>query len=309
MPELPPDIVARLGAERVRQRLERERALLRRKGGRHPFSFTSSSAFRLLTGIGLRATGLSGRAYREFLDIRIIENTVALPSLPRAFDGFRLLQVSDLHSDIDPALIDRLLEILPRARFDRCVVTGDYHDITGTPWEKSVALTLRLVPRLGPLPLAILGNHDLLAKVVPLEAGGLRMLLNESVAIERDGARIWICGVDDAHTFRTHDLRAASAGIPADECRILLSHSPETWREAAPLGYALHLSGHTHGGQICLPGGFPIIRKAPVPRPLLAGPWREGAMLGYTSRGTGSCSVPARLNCPPEITIHILKCA
>jgi predicted MPP superfamily phosphohydrolase len=258
---------------------------------------------------GLRLLGLSRRAYREFLDVQLVENIVVLPSLPRAFDGFRLLQISDLHSDIDPALIDRVIELLDLARFDLCVLTGDYHNQIGDAWDESLALTLRLMPHLGREPLAILGNHDFLAKVPAFEAGGLRVLLNESVAIERDGARVWICGVDDAHVFGTHDLRAASAGIPDGECRLLLSHSPETWREAADLGYALHLSGHTHGGQICLPGGFPIVRKAPVPRPLLAGPWREGEMLGYTSRGTGSCSVPARLNCPPEITIHILKCA
>ena len=303
----PPDLVARLGADRVRERLRRERALWKRRNGKSLRSIWGPVVIPWVVRTGLRIMGLSRRAYREFLDIRIVENVAVLPSLPPAFDGFRLLQITDLHSDIDPALIGRVIEQVGRTAFDRCVLTGDYHDQIGVPWEDSLALTLRLVPHLGAEPVAILGNHDFLAKVPAFEAGGLRVLLNESVSIERRGARLWICGVDDAHSFHTHDLRAASAGIPEGECRILLSHSPETWREAADLGYALHLSGHTHGGQICLPGGFPIARKAPVRRALLAGPWREGSMLGYTSRGTGSCSVAARLNCPPEITVHILR--
>ena len=89
---------------------------------------------------------------------------------------------------------------------------------------------------------------------------------------------------------------------------ILLSHSPETHREAAALGYDLQLSGHTHGGQICLPGGIPILHNAPgCRRELIAGPWREGSMLGYTSRGAGAAGVAARFFCPPEITIHTLR--
>jgi len=293
------ELVARLGPDRIAARLARERRLWvgeRRVAAR-------------IARLGLRLLGLAGRAYHEFLDVQLVENIVTLPGLPRAFDGFRLLQLTDLHSDIDPALIDRVIERLADAHFDRAVLTGDYHNEIGLPWDDSLALTLRLVPHLGANPLAVLGNHDFLAKVEPLEAGGLRVLLNESVAIERDGARLWLCGVDDAHSFRTHDLRAASAGIPSGECRVLLSHTPETADDAAALGYDLHLSGHTHGGQICLPGGRIIVRKARVPRPLLAGPWNVGRMIGYTSRGTGSCGVAGRLNCPPEITTHILRCA
>jgi predicted MPP superfamily phosphohydrolase len=305
MTEPPPDLAARMGRDLALKRIRSEHSLWHRE----KTESLKSAVIRNLVHIGLRSTGLWARAHREFLDIRMVENVAVLPSLPREFDGFRLMQITDLHSDIDEALIPRVIELMDGISFDQCVLTGDYHDRIGNDWQNSLALTLDLVPHLGPQPIAILGNHDRLAKVAPLENAGVRMLLNEHVPIERNGSRIWICGVDDAHTFGTHDLRAASAGIPADECRILLSHTPETWREAATHGYALHLSGHTHGGQLCLPGGFAIVTKAAVPRRLLAGPWREGAMLGYTSRGTGSCSVPARLNCPPEITIHILRCA
>ena len=166
---------------------------------------------------------------------------------------------------------------------------------------------LRLIPSLHPTRFAILGNHDFLEKVALLEEAGLPFLLNESTPIERGSSRLWICGIDDPHFFRTHDLAAAHAGIPEGETSILLSHSPETYREASEFGYDLHLSGHTHGGQICAPGGIPIYRNAPgCRRKHLAGSWREGKMIGYTSRGTGSAGVAARFHCPPEITLHIL---
>jgi hypothetical protein len=67
------------------------------------------------------------------------------------------------------------------------------------------------------------------------------------------------------------------------------------------------LCGHTHGGQLCLPGGFAVVRNAPVAAKFLAGAWTEAGMPGYTSRGTGASTVPARLFCPPEITLHTLR--
>ncbi len=307
MPVPSSDPAARLGADLAAKRVRAERALWRRKRGQGWWALTKPLSIPVVVRIGLRLTGLTARAYREFLDVRVVENVVPVAGLPPAFEGFRLLQVTDLHSDLDPALIDRVNALLAGLPFDQAVLTGDYHNEVGTPWDDSLALTLRVVPFLGAAPLAILGNHDFLAGVPALEAGGLRVLLNESVALERRGERLWICGVDDAHGFGSHDLAAAAAGIPPGDCRLLLSHSPETAWEAAALGYALHLSGHTHGGQLCLPGGRAIVSKAPVPRAMIAGAWRVDGMPGYTSRGTGGCSVAARLNCPAEITVHVLR--
>ena len=82
--------------------------------------------------------------------------------------------------------------------------------------------------------------------------------------------------------------------------------APEIYRQAAHAGFDLILSGHTHGGQICLPGGIPILLEADVPRALGAGSWRHRRMVGYTSVGTGSSVVPVRFNNRPEITLHRL---
>ncbi len=304
-----PSVVDRLGAEVVRNRLRTEARLWSRKTRPREgiFRLGRFLPMNAIIRACLRAGGLHHRARREFLDVRIVENRVAIPNLPRAFDGYRLLQLADLHCDLDPALPGVIVDRLRSVRFDRAVLTGDYHNEIGSPYGESMRLMLRLIEHLGDEPLGVMGNHDFLGMIPPLEEAGLSMLLNENRRVARNGDSIWICGIDDPHLFKTHDLARARREVPAHGCAILLSHSPETYREAAAHGYALHLSGHTHGGQLCLPGGHAIVRKAAVPRALIAGRWSHGPMQGYTSRGTGSCNVAARLNCPPEITLHVLR--
>jgi predicted MPP superfamily phosphohydrolase len=153
----------------------------------------------------------------------------------------------------------------------------------------------------------VLGNHDTIRMVPGLEAMGIRMLLNECDIIERGSDRIYLAGIDDAHFYRVDNIEKAGALIPSDEFSMLLSHTPEIHRQAAHAGFNLMLSGHTHGGQICLPGSIPITLDSVLPRRMGSGSWRYGNMLGYTSAGAGSSIVPARLNCPPEITVHHLR--
>ena len=97
------------------------------------------------------------------------------------------------------------------------------------------------------------------------------------------------------------------AAIPTGETAILLSHTPEVYRQAANAGFAVLLAGHTHGGQLCLPGGMPITLDSNLPRRFGVGAWRFGALTGYTSVGAGSSLVAVRLNCRPEITLHRLE--
>jgi predicted MPP superfamily phosphohydrolase len=140
-----------------------------------------------------------------------------------------------------------------------------------------------------------------------LEAMGIRMLVNESETIERGGERVHFAGIDDAHFYRMDNLEKAAADIPHDAFSILISHTPEIYKQAAHAGFDLLLGGHTHGGQICLPGGIPITLDSVLPRYMASGPWRYHDMIGYTSVGAGSSVVPVRFNCPPEITLHRLQ--
>jgi hypothetical protein len=134
------------------------------------------------------------------------------------------------------------------------------------------------------------------------------MLLNECELIARDDQRIFLAGVDDAHFYRMDNIEKAVAEIPEGAFSILLSHTPEIYRQAAHAHFRLMLSGHTHGGQLCLPGSIPIMLEAVLPRGMGAGAWQYHGMTGYTSVGAGTSVVPVRLNCPPEITLHRLRC-
>lgn len=261
---------------------------------------------RMIT-LFLKLTGLSRLGRKNLLAIETIEREVVIPGLLANFDGFRLLQLSDLHCDLEPAIVDEVIKRLAHLNYDAVALTGDYHNKIGTAYDLSLDLMAKLLPHLHGPRFGVLGNHDFIEKVAFLEAAGLPMLMNEGVPLEKDGQRIWICGVDDAHFFRTEDLARARGRVPANETAILLSHSPEPYAEADRLGYQLMLSGHTHGGQICLPNGKAVIKNYRGPLWLMAGEWRHGNLQGYTSRGTGGCGVAARFFCRPEMTIHTLR--
>jgi hypothetical protein len=165
-----------------------------------------------------------------------------------------------------------------------------------------------IAARLKPPIHGVLGNHDSIRMLPALEAMGLPMLMNENVAIARGDDRIYLCGIDDPHYFRTHDFAAARAGVPEGAVSILLSHSPETYAGAEAAGFDAMLCGHTHGGQICLPGGIPVILQTrDLPRRYGSGPWRHGKLTGFTSRGAGTSLVHVRFNCPGEVVLHRLR--
>ncbi len=302
-------LAVRMGHAVLERRILKQAGLWAREvhQGKGLFMFEGIIPMDELISFLLILTGLAQTGRKNFLDVQVVENQIVLSGMPAEFDGFRLLQLSDLHCDLDPALIDVVIQRLQGLAYDAVVLTGDYHNEIGGTHDRSLELMGRLALQLKSPRLAILGNHDFIEKVAFLEAAGIQVLLNESVSIERNGSRLWICGVDDPHFFGTHDLKKVRGQVPPGETAILLSHSPETYRQAAELGFVLMLSGHTHGGQCCLPGGYALIKNAPVPRRLLAGPWRHESLRGYTSRGTGGCGVPARFFCPPEITVHTLK--
>lgn len=144
-------------------------------------------------------------------------------------------------------------------------------------------------------------------KVLDLEGAEIRFLLNESVELTRGDSVLHLVGIDNPNFYETHDFEHALAGVPEAACKVLLSHAPQTYREAASFCFDLQLSGHTHGGQICLPGVFILAYDHTTPMHVLSWLWREGDLLGYTSRGTGASGLPARLNCPAEVTMHTLR--
>jgi len=255
----------------------------------------------------LKLTGLYRRARRNAERILVTHNEVSFKELPPLFDGFTILHISDLHVEMNEGAMRHLIALVDGLHYDLCVLTGDYRGKTFGPFDASLqgVASLRVHLR-GPV-IGVLGNHDTIQMVPGLEALGIRMLLNECETIVRNHERIYLAGIDDAHYFRVDNIEKAGSDIPSGAFSILLSHTPEIYRQAAHAGFNLLLSGHTHGGQICLPGSVPITLDAVLPRRMGAGAWRYNDMVGYTSRGAGCSILPVRLNCPPEITLHQLR--
>ena len=274
--------------------------------GRNFFHIENWYSVHALIRHTLRLFLLHGRGRRNAREIRIHHNDIALPGLPEAFHGYRILQVTDLHLDMDEDIPAALIRAVREVDYDLCVLTGDFRAQTFGPYEAAIEGLRKVRLHLKDPLYGILGNHDTIRMVPDMEALGIRMLLNESITLERDGALIHLVGIDDPHYYRADNLEKAANGVPQDGVSILLAHSPEIYRHAAYADFDVMLCGHTHGGQICLPGGLPIMCNAHCPRALCSGAWRYKGLAGYTSRGSGVSVVDVRLNCPPEIVVHRL---
>ena len=270
------------------------------------FTFIKIHFIRPVEVFLLKLFGLYAKGRREFHKVQVVENEIALPNLPAALDGYTILQMSDLHIDIDLALVETISAVNAPLKYDTCVLTGDFKNLTVGESAEAVKLMARLRPSIKSPVYAVLGNHDTLDMVAPLEDTGCRILLNESVLIERGGGRILLAGVDDPYIYKTHSIENALAGAPAADVRILLAHSPTILAEAEAADFDAYLCGHTHGGQVCLPNGYPILCHERCPRRCIGGRWSSGRLQGYTSRGTGGCGLPIRLFCRPEVTLHRL---
>ena len=266
------------------------------------------SIHSLIRGL-FRLAGFYGRGLKNAADVRVRSTDLSFASLPRAFEGFTLLHISDLHVDMNKGAMQRLKELLPSLEYDVCVLTGDFRGATFGPFDAVVEGMAQICALLRAPAYGVLGNHDSIRMIPALEDLGIRMLLNECVPLSRAGVQIYLAGIDDAHFYRVDSIEKAASAIPPDSFTVLLSHTPEIYRHAAHAGFDLLLSGHTHGGQICLPGSVPITLDSALPRRFGSGIWNYHDMIGYTSVGVGSSVVPIRLNCPPEITLHRLHSA
>lgn len=305
-----PKLEQRLGRIHAQQRLgiehDHEAIFGHGRNFFHPENWYSTHG---LFKTALKLTGLYSIGHRNAQRIRILTNPVPIPNLPSLFHDFSILHISDLHADLNPQPMQRLAEILPELQYDICVLTGDFRGQTFGPFNASLEFLQNLRSRLhGPI-YGVLGNHDSIRMLPAIEEMGIRMLMNESLPITRDNQQIHLAGVDDAHYYRADNIQQAAGDIPPGAVSILLSHTPEIYRQAAHAGFSLMLSGHTHGGQVCLPGSIPITLDARLPRSMGSGPWTYGSLTGYTSVGVGCSIAPVRFNCLPEVTIHKLTCS
>ena len=299
----------RLGRLHARQRLgiETEHEAQVFGQGLNFFHLENLRSSHVLIRLVLMMTGLYWRGLRNAKDVQVRHNYIRSAALPSAFDGYTVLQLSDLHVDMNQGAMERVVAVLKGLDYDICTLTGDYRAQTFGPFAPALAGMTPILAAVRRPAYGVLGNHDSIRMLPGLEALGIRMLMNESVTIERGSQRIHLVGVDDAHFYGMDNLEKAASGIPENEFTILITHTPEIYRQAAYASFNFLLSGHTHGGQICLPGAIPIMLSSVLPRAMGAGAWKYHEMAGYTSVGAGTSSVPVRFNCPPEITLHHLQ--
>lgn len=258
---------------------------------------------------GLKAVGLHKRGLANAGRLRRVEIDLEFPDLPPAFDGYRILQVSDMHLDAIPGHERSIAAAVTDVQANLTVWTGDYrahHGGASAHLEeplKRVAAACRSPDGI----LAILGNHD--DHTIPdvLAGLGIRVLVNETAELRRGDDRIRFTGLDDVFSYHTPAAdEALAAGRREAGFSVALIHSPDMADTAARLGYSLYLCGHTHGGQICLPGGRAVLTMG-LPRPHVAGLWGVGGMIGYTSTGAGTSGVPVRYHVQGEVTLFTLR--
>jgi hypothetical protein len=258
----------------------------------------------------LRLTGGHRRGRRNARNLGLREVELSFQRLPEAFDGFRILHLTDLHLDGMEGLSDQLAKKIEELeRVDLLALTGDLRRRIHGPHAPAMAEMQKLMRRIGFLArekLAVLGNHDSVLMVESLQAMGFEVLINGETGLCRNGQEIRIVGTDDVHSYFTPEALETLAG-PFESFTISLVHSPELACEASDAGVDLYLCGHTHGGQICLPGPVPLVKHLTCCREYWSGLWRCGRMQGLTSRGVGTSGIDVRFHAPPEIWLITLR--
>jgi predicted MPP superfamily phosphohydrolase len=236
----------------------------------------------------------------------VVQVEIAVEGLHAALEGFTIAQISDLHvgPTIKRPFVEKVVERVNRLGADMVAITGDLVDGSVGELSHHTAPLAGLESRHGTY--FVTGNHEYYsgahAWIRELRRLGARVLLNEHVVLEHDGAALTVAGVTDwsAHHFdpsHRSDPQAAAQGSPEHATRVLLAHQPRSALNAERAGYHVQLSGHTHGGQF-----WPWNLFVRLQQPFTAGLERVGRMSIYVSRGTGYWGPPMRFGIPSEIT-------
>ena len=251
-------------------------------------------------------------------EISVTTPTFFIKNLPPAFDGFRFVQISDIHLEeyTEDFFLRRVIRHVNALSPDMVLITGDFVSrgpmSIGVSYSAAARCAELLTGIRCPLRYGILGNHDAAvgSSIVRghMEYNGLPMLVNEYVRIERNGEHLFLCGLDDI-AWGSPNLDDTIPAHP-DAPVVLMAHEPDYADNIAehPRGKLIDLilSGHTHGGQVRIPGFRPL--ALPVLGKLYAeGQFRVGTSQLYVNRGIGTVGIPFRLNCPPEITLATLR--
>ena len=248
---------------------------------------------------------------------RVVRRDFWFPRWPERMNGFTIALLSDFHYDpyFSTHPLHATVPLVNDLRPDLIVFTGDFVSVPLIEDDEKGALAAEPCARLLSQMKArhgmwaVLGNHDVYTDpehvTRALDAEGIHTLANESVAIERDGARVWLAGVNDVLS-RTADLSQTLHGVPEGEATVLLAHEPDFADVTTKYPVDLQLSGHSHGGQVRIPL-LPPLYLPELAKKYISGTYRIGGLTVYTNAGIGTVGVPVRFNCPPEITLLTLR--
>ena len=264
----------------------------------------------------------SGEIERHWIEIS--RRDVTIPGLHAAFDGFRIAQLSDIHLDefTEPYFLRDAVDRINKMNPDAVFLTGDFvtespiktRSVKHTEWQCAELLNhLQCQQRY-----ACLGNHDFLVGMEgvtkALTHNGIKVLNNAYLPIERGGGSFWLAGVEDplmGHPDPDAAIPASIRNLPQEPV-VLLCHAPDyvddLLTHPAGSSVSLMLSGHSHGGQICLPLIGPLALPA-LGKKYVEGWFRFGGLQLHVNRGIGTVGVPFRFNCPPEISLITLRAA
>ncbi len=256
----------------------------------------------------LKVIGYYKIGQQNVKDIRVKSFCLEFPFLPKSFDNYTILHLTDLHIDcmigLDKVIIDKIRDL----KYNLCVMTGDYRKSSYGSFKRIMLPMLRISStiRAEHGSIAVLGNHDTYLMAQHEEEVGIRLLVNESLELYKGKDKIIVTGTDDPFYYYTDNaiyaLEENYKGF-----KIALVHTSELSDVADKNGYSLYLCGHTHGGQVCLPGGKALLTHQFEGKHYVKGLWKRNNMYGYTSSGCGVSGVPLRFNCPGEVTLITLK--
>ena len=268
-------------------------------------SFRSIPYFSYILNFFLTISFLKKKGYCNIFKFNTPLIRIKPDNLPDKLNGIKILFLSDIHIDSAPDFTDKIIEKVKGLNYDLIILGGDF-------WLKNKGRTdiykeelIKLINFLTSVTkvYSVLGNHDFFTTAELLDKHGVEMILNENRMVVFNEVAFYISGVDDEYFYEAADLKAAEKNIPRKSFKIMVSHSPEIYKIVEKYGYDLFLTGHTHGGQICLPGRIPVFKGASIPRKFVNGKWTYKKMIGYTSPGVGISMSPVRFFCPPELTI------
>jgi predicted MPP superfamily phosphohydrolase len=282
----------------------------REQAARPRWEDTLYELFYLPVRVVARLPLLTTKAYEEARSISITQTSIGMRQWPSALDGMRVAFLSDMHASPQTPcdFIERVVDETNRLQPDLILLGGDY--VTrGTEYIRPMAEVLgRLRAPLGVF--AVMGNHDYRAGPALIRSAlkqvGIVDVTNSGRWLRLDGSRLRIAGVGDLWHDQ-QDLKTALSGVTDNDPVILLSHNPDYAMRLTDRRVDLVLSGHTHGGQIRLPGVGPLITNSKYGTRLLNGLVTLDSLQLYVTRGVGTVVVPLRYGSPPEIALLTLR--